>query len=244
MAPESERVFERALFPPTAKVLGVHLPRFTLWHLAALRAINSPFVLDDPSAEITIHALHLAVRVCEQPSGIEPNLKLRLRDRIKRLWYDCRTKAGERRFVEQAALFMAWMRSHGVTPEMWDGPSETESRPISAPPILYRVSQLVAIGIPYESAWAMSPGFAAWYLAAHDERTTPGVRFWTAEDERIATEMREQPDLTDAEQVETARRELPPHMFEQWLEARQANPEIETPKPPQNRLRSGRGPRR
>lgn len=194
----------------------MELSRFTLWHLSALEAVHSPFLLNDPDAPVTIGDLHLAVRICEHAPNSQLRVKPRLRDVLRRFRY-------RKRFEAEALKFTGWLKSHQIIPELWDPPSDTEARPISAPLVLYRVGQLIDLGIPHDQAWAMSPGYAVWLLTASDERKTPGVRFITDEDRRIAQEMEEERPLTSEEQIAIARRELPPEAFEAWLAKHKEN---------------------
>lgn len=206
--------FYRALFPPAVTVMGIQLSRLSLWHLAALEAIQSPFLSADPGALIRVGDLHLAVKVCQHEPGEELDLKPRLGDILTRL----RWGRSEKKFNDQAVIFAAWLKMQQIVPEMWDAPSDMDARPISAPLVLYRVSQLIDLGIPHLEAWSMSPGYAVWLLTAHDERTIPGVRFYTERDKQIAAELAKEKPLTRDEQVSIARRELPPEQFKAWLE--------------------------
>lgn len=212
--------FHQALFPPETKVLGYRLGTLSLWHLAALQALRSPFLAHDADRTIRFGDLHLAVRVCAHPPGSALRLRPRWRDLAARLLHG-RNAA---RFERAATIFIGWLLLHQHRPELWQAAGEAAAaqRAISAPHILSQVAALIALGIPHGEAWAMSPGYAAWLIAAAAERTCASVRFFTEEDQAFADKLAAAPVPAEDEVIQLARDNLPAAEFERWLAARQA----------------------
>jgi hypothetical protein len=170
--------FYRLLFSSQTKVLGRQLPPLSLWHLALLEGIGSPFVSANPGDQIDLADIQAAVRICSVRWPNHPKLKPSLRD-VYHAW----RYRGNKRFVRQnAQALMAHIRLHCAPPELWEQVTH-EGREITAPHILSRVVGLVALGIDYARIWNdIPPGMSLYLLNAAAEREGAHVRFVRPED--------------------------------------------------------------
>jgi hypothetical protein len=204
--------FYRTLFPGRVQVCGKMLPPLTLWRLAALQAIESPFVSGDPAAKITPADLTLAIRAvtCHnlQAPDLRPNFWAwrwtRKLDRNGKLW------------KQQAGLFVRWMAAHQLSPELWRDELR-EPRYITAPLVMSQVTALLKLGIQHDAAWNTSPGYAAWLTLTAAERESDGIKF--ADDV-----IHDEPEQPQDEQAirEQAQRDLG-ERYNAWLAARIKN---------------------
>lgn len=221
-----QEAFHIAFFPPGLRLLGRTLRPLTLWHLAALEALHSPFLSPDPGAQVRPGDLLLALRVCAHA----PLSPLRLRPSVKDLWYRLRYRRGQA-WQRHARTFVAWLQLSRTLPEMWatePGEGETAPRGISAPPTLSRVTALMESGLTWSEAWAVSPGLADWIIGARAERHQPAVRFVTDEEradmEAEAEEDAQAEPMSEAEIIALAKARLSPDQFQAWHTARKAKP--------------------
>lgn len=206
-----ERFF-RTLFPGRATVCGVSLPPLSLWRLAALQAIASPFVSGDPKARITPADLTLAVKAVTCGNMEPPDLRPTWRSRR---WTRKMQRSGKL-WKAQATAFVAWLNAHQITPELWRDELR-EPRYITAPLVMSQVAGLVKLGIPHSEAWDTSPGYAAWLLLTAAERECDGIKF--ADD----AEPEAPPMPTNEDEIrEQAKRDLGRN-FDAWLAARIKN---------------------
>lgn len=206
-----ERFF-RTLFPGRATVCGVALPPLSLWRLAALQAIGSPFIASNPKTRITPPDLTLAVQAVTcgnmEPPDLRPNWRSRRWTRKMgknlALWHS------------QATAFAAWLNAHQMTPELWRDELR-EPRYITAPLVMSQVAGLVKLGIPHAEAWDTSPGYAAWLLLTAAERECDGIKFASDSEPEVP------PIPTNEDEIrEQAKRDLGRN-YQAWLAARIKN---------------------
>lgn len=209
--------FLRILFPGQARVCGRALPQLTLWRLACLFAIQSPFLsIDKQSGTFTLSDLLLAVRAVKARNQCAPSLRPRIRDLLT-LIFRRKNKAYR---DKHGSCFVEWLSLHQLPPELWENEG-SENRTISAPFILSQVAGLMGLGMTHSEAWDTSPGYAKWLLAAHAERQTDRVRFFTEDDEEINRVTAALDERTEAETQTKYKADLPPAIYERWLSARQ-----------------------
>jgi len=208
--------FFRVLFPGQARVCGRKLPPLSLWRLACLQAIQSPFL--QASAEggtFTLADLLLAIRAVSTPNLTPPNLRPRLRDVFTLI--RCRHRAHYRE--KHGAIFLKWLALHQLRPELWQN-EDNEARDISAPLILSHIAGLMDAGLSHTEAWSSAPGYASWLLAAGAERESDRVKFHNEDDDEINRITAELDLRSEAEVLAQAKLDLPAAMFEKWVAAR------------------------
>lgn len=209
--------FLRILFPGEARVCGRTLPQLTLWRLACLFAIQSPFLSGAKQTGVfTLSDLLLAVRAVRTSNQITPSLRPGISDLITLI---LRRKNKSYR-EKHAACFVAWFSLHQLSPELWEN-EDSESRAISAPFILSQVAGLMELGMSHAEAWNTSPGYAKWLLAANAERHTDRVKFYNEEDDEINMATAALDQRTEIEILAQAKADIPPEAYERWLSARQ-----------------------
>ena len=206
-----ERFF-RTLFPGRATVCGVELPPLTLWRLAALQAVQSPFVANDPQTIVTPSALTLAVQIarCRNMEAAD------IRWSYKAWKWTRKMQKNPLLFRQQARLFVEWLKVHQLTPELWRD-ELNDPRYITAPLVMSHVSGLLQLGLRHEEAWNTSPGFAAWLLLSAAERENNSIKFADEETEFLPCER-----MSEQEIIAQAKRELGKG-FSAWYSARQRN---------------------
>lgn len=209
--------FLRILFPGQARVCGHVLPQLTLWHLACLFAIQSPFLsIDKQGGTFTLSDLLLAVRAVQAGNQRTPSLRPRIRDLLT-LIFRRKNKAYREK---HGVCFVEWLSLHQLSPKMWEN-EDDGNREISAPFILSQVAGLMSLGMSHSEAWNTSPGYAKWLLPAHAERQTDRVKFYTEEDDEINMVTAALDQRTESETLAQAKADLAPEAYERWLSARQ-----------------------
>lgn len=206
-----ERFF-RTLFPGRATVCGVSLPPLSLWRLAALQAIASPFVSNDPKTRITPSDLTLAVQTVCCGNMLPPDLRPCWRSRR---WTAKMNKNGKI-WKSQASAFVAYLKIHQLSPELWRDELR-EPRYITAPIVMSQVAGLLNLGLTHSEAWNTSPGYAAWLLLTAAERECSSIKFADDEDQEVAFMPTDELEIR-----EQARRDLGKN-FDAWLAARIKN---------------------
>jgi hypothetical protein len=201
----------QTLFPGIAFVCGRTLKPLTLWRQACLEAINSPFLAADGDCTVTPKDLVVALRCVDtetlDPPDLEPT-----RGCIK--WLNALSASADT-WHTHATAFVTYLQRHNTRPALWQREND-DGRMLTAPHSLTQVVALMKLGMSHKEAWSTSPGYATWLILAAAERETDRVRFERDDDTVII----HKEDMTDAEEVETARQNLPRDMFERWLEAR------------------------
>ncbi|WP_395753321.1 hypothetical protein [Prosthecobacter sp.] len=209
--------FLRVLFPGQARVCGRTLPPLTLWRLACLQAIRSPFLsLDAEEATFTLADLLLAIRAVRTPNQTPPNLRPRIRDVFTLL----RFRKSRTYRENHGTRFLDWLALHQLRPELWQN-EDAEARCISAPLILTQVAGLMDCGMSHADAWDTAPGYSSWLITSHAERQSDRIQFVSDDDDEIARAIEEQELRSEAEILAQAKLDLPPEAFERWVSARQ-----------------------
>lgn len=210
--------FFHVLFPGQARVCGRSLPPLTLWRLACLQAVRSPFLA--ASGDFTLADLLCALRTVRTPNLTAPDLRPRWRDLLTLTLH----RRSARYREKHGATFIQWLALHQIRPELWQA-EDTSSREITAPLILSQVVALMDCGLTHAEAWNTSPGYASWLITAKAERDNDRVKFATDDDDEINRMCDELALRDEAEVLAQAKADLPPAVFERWLAARTANRE-------------------
>ncbi|WP_395736274.1 hypothetical protein [Prosthecobacter sp.] len=208
--------FLRCLFPGQARVCGRLLPPLTLWRLACLEAIQSPFLhAGAEDASFTLADLLCAVRAVSTPNLTPPDLRASVRDAITLLRF--RHNAAYRE--KHAAIFIEWLALHQLRPELWKNDDE-DSRDISAPITLSYAVGLMSIGFRHAEAWDTPPGYASWVLSASAERQSDRVKFASDDDDEINRIIEAEEQRSEAEILAQAKLDLSEEAYERWVAAR------------------------
>lgn len=165
--------FYQHLFPSRYRVLGRWLPPLSLWHVASLEALRSPFVTHQGSIEFA--DVQVAVKVCLSRWPKQPTLKPTIRDACMAWIY----RHNHRRIAEQARIMFAHINAYSTPPRVWESVEEGCAT-ITAPPILSRIARLASLGnMSMREIWNdVTPGFSIWLLLALAERDGAEIRFW------------------------------------------------------------------
>jgi hypothetical protein len=207
--------FLQTLLPGTPRICGHEMPPLTLWRLTCLHAIGSPLLT---GASFDLADLLLAIRAVSTPNLTPPDLRPTFRHR----WHYRRHKKNSSYLEEQASIFMRWLSLHQTRPELWQPEDDSETRSITAPPVLSQVCALMECGLTHSEAWDTSPGYASWMIAARAERNSDRVQFVDdIEDEQIEAMLDELEQRDETAIIAQAKADLPSAVFEKWLAARQ-----------------------
>lgn len=209
--------FLRILFPGQARVCGRALPPLTLWRLACLFAIQSPLLSGSrKSGTFTLSDLLLAVRAVSGRNQRSPSLRPKLRDIFTLIFWRKNKTYREK----HGSAFVEWLAVHQLSPELWEN-EDSDNRQISAPFILSQVAGLMSLGMTHNEAWDTPPSYAKWLLAAHAERQTDRVKFYTEEDDEINMATAALDQKSEADIIAQAKADLAPEAFERWVSSRQ-----------------------
>ncbi|MBK8037698.1 MAG: hypothetical protein IPK22_11265 [Verrucomicrobiaceae bacterium] len=214
--------FLQTLFPGRARVCGRRLPPLTLWRLACLQAIRSPFL--NQEASWTLKDLLIALRAISTPNMQPPDMRQNWRD----LWLLHRHGKSKTYLEAQARVFVEWLALHQLRPEIWQpqGDDAAAAREITAPILLSNVAALMEIGMTHAEAWDTAPGYASWLILAHAERHNDRVQFADPDDDTQIDQMLADLEARDESAIlAQAKADLPPAMFDKWLAARNLKPE-------------------
>jgi hypothetical protein len=155
--------FYESVFATCYKVLGKRLPPLSLWHLAALEAVESPFVTG--RGNVSLGDIQMAVQICQSRWPNRPEPRPTLWTRVQNIWRN----RNERYVREQAEIMAAHIAHHQIFPDVWS--DEGGGKPLGAPAVLTRVVGLIAINVSLDQAWNhISPGMASWMISADAER--------------------------------------------------------------------------
>lgn len=158
----TSHLFYESVFATQYRVLGVKLPPLSLWHLAALDAVESPFVTW--RGNVCLGDIQIAVQICRTRWPKRPDIRPTLWTRLQNLALN----RNERYVRGQAEMLAAHIAHHCIYPPVW---SDEGGKPIGCPPQLNRVVSLLALNVGLSEAWNdISPGMASWMIAAEAER--------------------------------------------------------------------------
>jgi hypothetical protein len=213
-----KNAFHRSLFPGIATVCGVELPPLTLWRMACLQAVESPFISPDSATKIDLAALLLAVRVVRAGNLEAPDLRVTFRDKLT-YW---RHKKNRAYFESNARAFVDWLNAHSIRPELWQDDDGETGRQITAPYLVAQVVALMSCGMAHVEAWNTVPGYADWLILAKAERECDRVKFHDDTDDEINAEVDAMNQRSEAEIIAQAKADLSQESFNRWLSARQS----------------------
>lgn len=137
---------------PSAEVLGVRLPRFTLWHWRTLDLFESPFAPDSPAETWSAADLADAVRICQLPVfGPLAPTRWDARRFSFTLW----------RYGARINLHARDLRRHIATAGRGAVCKVAKDGvPVKCPGWLFLTAFLIRAGWSERAAWAMAPGEA------------------------------------------------------------------------------------
>lgn len=156
-----DKKFLEAMFPGHHTVLGRKLNPFCLWHVVALEAIQSPFILDKPPTFID---LFLAVKICSSENKdvlslikITPLSRLKITIDSMVFWFN-----------QELAKFRHYLESHLVYPQLWFPPT---GKRLKAPwPMINLVLILRHTSLHPDEIWDMPLGEVLWLSASIAEQ--------------------------------------------------------------------------
>lgn len=181
----SERFFQ-SLFTPAFTVLGRKLPPLSLWHLAALEAIESPFITG--RGNVSLGDIQAAVQICMSRGPAILDLRPTLRDKWQNLIWNRNAK-----FVtKHATALSAHLASSQIYPELWRSEDKGGASP-GSPNILLRVAALMDVGFSLSEALNdITPAMASWITASMGEYRGQGNSIVSDKDMVIMEHMRKE----------------------------------------------------
>ena len=155
------RIF-RHYAPTAARVLGLELQPFSLWHWRTLDLLQSPFAPDSLAESWTDEDVAIAARLC----ALAP-FSARVFDlgRLERLRLIYRTKRHAKDMVHHANTLSEHVTASLLGPVKWQ---RAGGVPVRCPGWLYLVAGLVSAGWSERAAWHKTPGEARCLLGAID----------------------------------------------------------------------------
>jgi hypothetical protein len=162
MTPRFARHFAE---PPPVRVLGLALPRFTLWHQLQLELAESPFASYGVE---TFTELYIATRICacgkaEMEKAESGNV---FSFPLSRFPIFLKWLIFGRRWQQEADDLFEHIQYHSAGPVPVP---RTPGRALSTPQTLYLHTAMMDLGFPEERAWSLSPGEARCRLACRTE---------------------------------------------------------------------------
>jgi hypothetical protein len=170
--------FFNAFLPPSVKICGRRLDRFTLWHQLLLAAIDSPILTGTGNvrpADVLAAAAILRARHPHQPA--KPGIK----DAVWH-WAMCRWPDV---FEREAIRLIDWMRRQSSQPIYYHTrPSESTGRQLNSGPqcLSYKVALMSKGGFSESQAWDMPMGQALWEVAQLAAQETGDICFLDEDD--------------------------------------------------------------
>lgn len=192
-------------------VCGYELQSLTPWHYILLQAIESPVL--EASASTSVPDVLIFLKIASTTWPQVPNLRPRFRD----AWWHWRMK-NPKVATKQMRRLAEWIEAQLSVPQFWDDEKNKGSK-LSSPPIFALVVGLVSKGnLSLANAWNMRMAEARWFDATLAELNGATLKIAyeneSAEVERILGTM------TEEDEIEAARKNLPPELFDRWLTAR------------------------
>jgi len=206
--------FFHAFLPPTAKVCGVELERFSLWHHLTLSAINSPVALGGEF--ITVPDLLVAVKVCALKYG-ESNVKASIRD----IYWRIKLSRNPKLFRREVEKLYDWIGLQSSPPKFYKGGSDgsvNKGVESGARCLGLACSLMKRGGMSEAEAWNCTLGKAMWLDAQFAQLDGLELRF--LDDEDIDESEIDLSNLTDDEAMNKFKSELPDELvlatFDHW----------------------------
>ena len=207
--------FYNAFLPPSVRVCGRVLKRFTVWHHFILSAIDSPITGERES--LRPGDLLVAIRSCGLSYGGTRNISPNLRD----IYWRWRMNRDPRLFKREAKKFFDWMGVQCSAPVFWR--KSTGSREMvedKSPGCFALVCSLMQRGgVGMEIAWNLPIGEARWTDVQLAKASGIDIRYM--DDEDLDDSEIDFSGLSDAEALEIYRRDMPNEKmaqasFEHW----------------------------
>lgn len=212
--------FFNAFLPPTVRIAGRDLTRFTLWHQFILAAIGSPIMSGEGS--FGIPDLVAAVKVCRASYGPAPNMSPTLWD----LLWTMRYRRDHALFKRHAKSLFEWVGLQCSPPKYWraaTGQATVCQQVDNAPRCLALVVSLMTrAGMSRAEAWDSPIGEARWIDLMIAKNEVGGIHFLDdadLDDSPISFDT-----MTDEEALAQFKRDLPAEIamntFEKWKQER------------------------
>lgn len=212
--------FYGAFLPPSVRVCGRTLTKFTLWHHFLLSAIGNPVAVGGET--LSVPQLLAAIEACTLEYGDH-----RIRPRVSDAWRRRRLMRNPALFRREAETFDAWVAAHCKGPHYFrksSGGSE-DSIGGSGPSCLALVCSLtMRAHISKEDAWNTSMGEALWmdFQCAQVE----GVPLHYLPESVVNDEPDDIYAMSESDVLAIYQRELPPEIvdasFEHWKREKEA----------------------
>lgn len=201
------------LFAPEARVCGVWLRRYTLWHHALLSAFRSPILSRDPSATINGADLLWNVELCRTPYPRLPRTRLPVHR-----WHWGAILWSPDALRREAGTLAAWIGAHCAGPLFWRDSSRKHSAGLTAPDVYSLVYGLTSkAGLTQQEAWSTSPGQAETILGTVAE--LDGAELHFADPAELAPERAPIQPTTREEVLARATADLGPARAAKFMEA-------------------------
>ena len=198
---EIDPVYLRAVFAGEFECLGRRLQSLRLAHLAALIAIDSPYLEGRPG---TVADLAAAVGICTAPSvapllvrpwryeitpqaagrGVAAFSKRQLRRLAKKY-------ANPFALMAEEITFMIYLADHNAAPEMWPENKEGPKGEPAKTPFLAAIKSALMryCQCDHLAAWSYPLGEALWDIAAAGERESGESALMTTKDKKDVAEI-------------------------------------------------------
>jgi hypothetical protein len=213
--------FYGAFLPPSVRVCGRSLKKFTLWHNFLLSAIESPVAIGGDF--LTVPQLLAAVEACTRPFGDH-----RVRPRPLDAWRRRRLTRDKDLFRREAETFYAWVAAHCKGPHYFrksSGGSAYEDSIGGAGPqcLSLSVSLMSRANMSKPDAWNTSMGIALWidFQCAQNE----GVPLHYLPESVVNDNPEDVYAMSEESALAMFTRELPEELvqpsFERWKQAKE-----------------------
>jgi hypothetical protein len=167
-----------AFLPPTCKIAGRRVSRFSLWSRFILDALESPLVTGEKfGPEDLINAL----KVCQARHGKPLSLKPTLRD----FYWLGKYRRNPKRFKDDATTFVKWVNFQTSPPKYWrEGNGGGKSTVLDRVPSTLGLacSLMGKGGLGMSEAWDTPLGAARWMDAQFAKMEGAGIHFLDDED--------------------------------------------------------------
>ena len=208
--------FFNAFLPPTTKIAGRKLSKFTLWHYFLLSAINSPVIA---GRSFGISDLIAAAKCCTHEYGSDVDMQPTFKD----VWWSYKYKKQQSKFKKHGILFYEWMNMQSMGPKFWrsvNNANTTTKKLDNGPKCLAIACSLMhRAGFNCKEAWNTPLGQAQWMDAQMAKLEGVELNFMDESDMQDHIDPFDQ--MTPEQVLETMRKDLPTEelamkSFEHW----------------------------
>lgn len=212
--------FYNAFLPPTIRIAGRSLKRFTIWHQFLLSAVGSPIYTG--AEKFTVKDLLVAAKCCRSKYGKSITLKATLYD----IWWGFLYHKLPWLFELHASRLWEWIGIQCSQPKYWrksHGGGHYSGIDRSPKCLGMACSLMARAGFTREDAWNTPLGEAQWIDAQIAKLEGVGIQFLNDDD--LKDEAVDISNLTEEEAFELFNRELPNEKlalasFEHWKNER------------------------